>query len=760
MEENKIKIDSLQAEALSLYEAGYLAAAEIKYKEILDLDINNAEAWRGLGTIYYVQEQYQDALEMLYKSLKLDSSNAIVYYNLGLVKEKIGYLAKAVRYYEKAIALNPYYIEAYHNLGKVFSEMGLLEQAETTFVRAIAVRDNYYINYLNLANILMMRQQINEAIASYKTALQLNPGDPLIFHSLAIAFLAKNEPVQAYLYFGYAAYYQGQYLEAISNYQNFLQIETGDVELYISLADCYQHLHEYAQAIQTYRESLQLYPQEIELYLRLAIILQDCGQTQAAIELIDDALLLFPDDISLKLEHLRIFPIIYNDIDEIAFYRERFTQGLANLIQPTFLNHPEAKESALKGIGWRTNFYLQYQGYNDLELQKQYGQFVHKVMAKKYPQWLGKLPLSPLNRDEKIRIGYISDCFHWHTVGIVFMGWLKNCDRQHFDISSYYINSITDELTQQFQIYSDRFHHIPDNLEAISQQIIADKLHILVFLDIGMTPQMTQLAALRLAPIQCAAWGHPVTTGLPTIDYFISSDLMEPSNAKEHYSETLIRLPNIGISYPKPIIPELSKSRSDFHLRSDAVVYLSCQSLFKYLPQYDYIFGEIAQQVPQAQFVFVSHLAAPIIEQFRQRLQRAFAKFHLESEEYCVILPRQNQLDYWNLNLVSDIFLDTFGFTGFLTTLESIACNLPVVTCPGEFMRSRQSYGILKMLGVTETIANNETEYIEIAVRLSLEREWRYKIVEQIKHCQNSLYEDKTCVAVLQAFYHRIIQGN
>ncbi|MBD3560800.1 glycosyl transferase family 1, partial [Planktothrix sp. FACHB-1355] len=362
--------------------------------------------------------------------------------------------------------------------------------------------------------------------------------------------------------------------------------------------------------------------------------------------------------------------------------------------------------------------------------------------------------------DEKIRIGYISDCFHWHTVGIVFMGWLKKCDRQHFDISCYYINSITDELTQEFQLYSDRFHHIPDNLEAICQQIIADNLHILVFLDIGMTPQMTQLAALRFAPIQCAAWGHPVTTGLPTIDYFLSSDLMEQSNAKEHYSEELIRLPNIGISYAKPSIPELSKSRLDFHLREDAVVYLSCQSLFKYLPQYDYIFGKIAQQVPQAQFVFVSHLAPPIVEQFRQRLQRAFAEFDLDSEKYCLILTRQTQLDYWNLNLVSDIFLDTFGFTGFLTTLESIACNLPIVTCPGKFMRSRQSYGILKMLGVTETIANNEAEYIEIAVRLGLDREWRHQIVEQIKHCQNYLYEDKNCIAALEAFYHKIIQTN
>jgi predicted O-linked N-acetylglucosamine transferase (SPINDLY family) len=74
---------------------------------------------------------------------------------------------------------------------------------------------------------------------------------------------------------------------------------------------------------------------------------------------------------------------------------------------------------------------------------------------------------------------------------------------------------------------------------------------------------------------------------------------MEPENAQSHYSEQLVYLPNIAISYPKPIIPEPKKVRTEFKLRDDAIVYLSCQSLFKYLPQYDYVFAAIAQRVPK-----------------------------------------------------------------------------------------------------------------------------------------------------------------
>jgi len=380
-------------------------------------------------------------------------------------------------------------------------------------------------------------------------------------------------------------------------------------------------------------------------------------------------------------------------------------------------------------------------------------------MAGKYPQWSELIPMPPLTKDSKIKIGYISTYLYSHTVGNLFIGWLRNHNHHNFEVYSYYLNSRLDSKNQDFRRYSDVFHDLTDNLEATCEQITNDQLHLLVFLDIGMHPVTTQIAGLRLAPVQCLSWGHPITSGLPTIDYFLSSDLMEPENGKEHYSEKLIRLPNLGISYAKPIIPEDRKNRSDFQIANDAIVYLSCQSLFKYLPQYDYIFAAIAQRVPQAKFAFVgSQISDSITEKFPQRLKKAFASFGLNSEEYCLMLPRLNYTDYLNLNLVSDIFLDTFSWSGGNTTLEAIACNLPVVTCPGEFMRGRHSYGILKMLGVTETIAKDEAEYIEIAVRLGLDKQWRQSIIQQITQNHDRLYDDKTCVEALEAFYQRVVQ--
>ena len=168
-------------------------------------------------------------------------------------------------------------------------------------------------------------------------------------------------------------------------------------------------------------------------------------------------------------------------------------------------------------------------------------------------------------------------------------GWFYHYDRNKFETYIYSISPKIDKMSQEYQENSDYFYHLPNDLDRVIKQIREDELDILVFLDIGMFAPISILASLRLAPIQCTTWFHPETSGFNTIDYFLSSNLMEPDNAEEHYSETLIRLPNLAISYSKPEIPPITKTKKDFGLKEDVVTYLCCQSIFKYLPQHDYM---------------------------------------------------------------------------------------------------------------------------------------------------------------------------
>jgi predicted O-linked N-acetylglucosamine transferase (SPINDLY family) len=795
--------------AFQSYQTGNLSQAELLCRQILQQQPNSTEALHILGMIAHQVGKIEEAIAYYQQLIALMPDCAEVYYSLGAAFHTSGQLKEAIAHYQKAIALKPDYTDAHYDLGNAFHASGELSGAIKHYQQAIAFNPNDAEAHGNLANALLEQGQIEAAITHYQQAIALRPNVPGIYYNLGNAFrqqdqldaaitqfrwaialdpnymdaylkLAEslhssgkleeaifyyqqaisNQPnsPDAYCNLGNALLEQGQFGEAIIQYQQALALDPNFLDGYIRLGSAFIFQFQLEEATACFQQALVLNPDSSEAYYNLGVAFVNQGKVDEAIDCFEKALQLKPDLVEAQWQSQLLLPIVYDTQEQIPRWRQRFCRGLNQLIQQTSLDTSVGRKQSLTRFEKNAfTFYLNYQGFSDRGVQRKYGNFVHRVVAANYPQWATPLPMPPLTKTGKIRVGYLSAYFRGHTVAKLTFGWLKNLDRQKFEIYSYHIGHKADFITQQFRSCSDSFYHIYGNVEAVCQQVIADKLHILVFTDIGMEPHASLIAGLRLAPIQCMAWGHPVTSGLATIDYFLSSDLMEPENAQAHYCEKLVRLPNISICYEKPSIPEATKTRLNFHLREEAVVYLSCQSLFKYLPQFDSIFAQIAQRVPQAQFVFLAAHTPHITAQFEARLQRAFANFGLRSEEYCVFLPKQDWVSYLNLNLVSTIFLDTFSWSGGNTTLEAIACGLPVVTCPGEFMRSRHAYGILKMMEVTETIAQDEAEYVEIAVRLGLDTDWRQDIVRKIYQRHRWLYDDRTSVTALESFYKTVV---
>lgn len=740
--------------SLSNFEEG-----EKIYQKILQTEPTNTEALQNLAVIYYLNQRYEEAKELLINAIQKNALDSRGYYTLGLVLEELGNPGLAAQAYKDAIALDETWIDAYNNLGNLYLNAGNIERAEEIFWQALTVDPDQFGSYVNMGNLLVLRCQIDEAIEAYETALQLKPGDEAILQNLAIVKGLQKQPTQALLYAGNYFYQHNRYQETIEIFTEFLKQDKGEANLYQALAESYQKLAEYEKAIKTYRKAIKLYPEVAELYFGLIGVLGETGNPHEVIEIAETASKLFPDQSLFKFIYHLTLPVIYNNYQEIEYYRTRYSEELTKLIKTIPLKTPEDKKNALAGISQHSNFFLAAQGYNDLELQKQYGNWVHQIVAANYPQWVQRKKMPQRGENGKIRIGYVSGCFWDHTVGKLSLGWVRDHNPEKFEIYCYYLNNRHDKYTEIFQKYSHKFWGKFTDIESVAQEILADNLHILIYIDIGQQAPITTIAAMKLAPVQCTTWAHPETSGLPTIDYFLSSELMEPANPQQHYSEQVILLPNLGISYAKPALPPLTKTRADFQIYNDAVVYLCCQTFHKYLPQYDGVFAAIAQRVPQAQFVFISRPNTAIAERFKQRLKRAFANYNLNADNYCIILPKLNQDDYWNLNLISDIYLDSFGWSGGHTTLEALACNLPVVTYPGELMRGRHSYGILKRLNLTCLIAKEKADYIEIAVRLGTDRVWKNNIVERIELHQNLLWDDLKPIKTLEEFYERLVEN-
>ncbi len=726
----KIDLATLRQEAVDLHVKGQLSGAEEKYRTILQVEPQNAEIWFNLGMLYYLAENDAAVIEAIQQSVALAPHTPLAHYIKGLALERMARPDEAIAAFQEAIALDENHVDTLNHLGNLLVQNGASQQAEDLFRRAIALQPKDFTGHLGLGKALMAQQQAQPAIAAYHQALKLKQRDPAILWKLGEAYVAANDVATAHNFFAYSYNRDGNPEAAIEAFQAFFATgQTGNVQDYLTLADCYQL----------------------------------CGRMEAAIECLQAAANLKPDDLFLASLPQLLLPLLYQSTEEMTAYRQRFEQGLKSINHQVELAATQQQSVDFSNISCLRLFYLACQAINVRKPQALYGGLLQRAMREHHPEWMQPLSMPPVSKAGKIRIGYLADSIGTNSMSLWTFGWLKNHDRSQFEIYCYNTGSAIDRRTEQFKALSDVYHYMPNDLQGVCQQILADDLHLLVFLAIGVHTPTAMAGCFRLAPVQCAAWGHPVTSGLPTIDYFLSGALMEPENAQEHYTEQLVRLPSLGISYPHPSIPTTTKTRTAFGLRADAVLYVSCQLIIKYLPQHDYLFVEIARRVPQAQFVFIvrstmTNRSSPTLErQFRERLQRSFAAAGLKSEAYCVFLPGQNWQDYTSLLLDADAFLDTPGFSGGHTTFDAIACNLPVVTHAGEFMRGRQSSGMLTMLGVPETIAQTEAEYIEIAARLGLEPEWKRSIVQRMSERHALLFDDTECVRGLEQFYQDVV---
>ena len=288
----------------------------------------------------------------------------------------------------------------------------------------------------------------------------------------------------------------------------------------------------------------------------------------------------------------------------------------------------------------------------------------------------------------------------------------------------------------------------------IRSAIIADRPQILLYPEIGMDDVSCRLAAERLAPLQCVAWGHPETSGFQTIDAFLSSELMEPNDAQSHYTERLVALPNLGIYYEPEKLKAAACSRAALGLRDDAVVFWCGQALYKYLPQHDDVFVRIAKATKSCQFVFIGFAKSQALtDRIRARLVKAFANAGLDGEQYCVFLDPMPQAGFLGTIRTADIVLDSIGWSGGKSTLDALAEAPVIVTHAGPLMRGRHTAAILTQIGVTDTIASTLDDYVAIAVRLAHDPARRAEFRARIAAGRHRVIGDTTPIRAMEAFF-------
>jgi predicted O-linked N-acetylglucosamine transferase (SPINDLY family) len=256
------------------------------------------------------------------------------------------------------------------------------------------------------------------------------------------------------------------------------------------------------------------------------------------------------------------------------------------------------------------------------------------------------------------------------------------------------------------------------------------------------------MAFSRLAPVQCVTWGHPVTTGLPTVDYFLSSQDLEVEGAEAHYTEKLVRLPRLGVMYDRPALPTPRKDRAAFGLPADAHLYVCPQTLFKFHPDFDDLLSGILRQDPAGVLVLIEGK----YPYWNELLRRRFGRNMPDVQHRVRFLPRQGRADFLNLLAVADVMLDPIHFGGGNTSYEGFALGVPIVTLPSQFLRGRLTYAMYRQMGIPDLVAADTADYVRLAARLGTEPDYREQLRRRIREASGVLFDDVAVVGELEQF--------
>lgn len=720
------------AAAMAHHRAGRLTDAERLYRIVCDTDPNNARAFHLLGVVAH-QLRRPDAASYLGRAVTLDPDFAEAHNDRGVILAAGGLLADAISCFERAVTLNPGYGEARTNLGRGLRSLGRLDEAVAQFELVLKSTPESPVAHFNLASAFELAGQHPNAEKHYRRAISLRP-----------------DFVDAYIHLASLLQNTDRLPEALAHAERAVALRPDSAGVRNNLGNILRALGRRDEAIAQYQTALGIDPGSFMAHYNCGVALRGETRIAEARAHFARAFALKPDfwqaELALCMAEL---PAIYQDASDVAERRAAYAGRLAGLCADA--ENAGAPAVLSEAIGSHQPFYLPYQGRNDRELQALYGRLVCRIMAARYTT--AALPDPPGPR-EPIRLGIVSGFFRQHSNWkIPVKGWLKMLDRTRFHVSGYYTSADRDGETDAAATMCDRFVQGPLSLDAWRRAILADAPHVLIFPEIGMDQVSAQLAAQRLAAVQCASWGHPVTSGFPTIDYFISSDLMEPESAADHYSEQLIRLPNLSIYYEPADVPPVAIDRAQLGLRTGAVVYWCCQSLPKYLPQFDEVFARIAAEVPDCQFTFIEFAGGSgVTEMFRGRLRRAFKAVGLDAENHCVFLPRLAPDRFVAAIGQCDVVLDSIGWSGCNSILESLVHNLPIVSFAGEMMRGRHTAAILDMMDVSETTARTIEDYVSIAGVLGRNATRRIELSVRIAANKHRVYRDRDCIVALEAF--------
>ncbi len=566
-------VQEMFALALRQHQAGRLKEAEQLYRQVLQADPHHADALHFMGVLAHQGGRNDIAVDLIGKAIAQNSRTPAFHNNLGNAQQALGKFEEAVASYGRALTLKPDFVAAHYNMGISEQAQGNLAAAVSAYGRALALKPDYAEAHCNLGNTLQAQDKLAEAVASYGQALALKP-----------------DYADAHSNLGNVLKAQGKLNEAVASFQRALARKPDFAEAHHNLGIVFFEQEKLEEAVASYQRALLCKPDYAEAHHHLGNALKEQGRMAEALASHSRALALKPDYAAARLGlATAVIPVFADSVADSVGAADSFSRSLDDLTAWS-RNHPAELG---KSVGSNQPFYLAYRPSDACALLSRYGGLLGEAAAAHWRQKTDELVTVQAPRD-RIRMLVVSAHVRHHSVWeVILRGILAHMDRGQFEIFLYHTGSMVDEETTWARSRVDRFVQGPKSTKAWLEEVTQDRPDVIFYPEVGMDPATFALASLHLAPLQVAGWGHPVTTGLPSMNLFLSGEYLEGPAAELHYREKLVRLPGTGVYTEWSAAPVQQWSAPD--RQKNVVRFALCQQPIKFDPADDVLLARIAK---------------------------------------------------------------------------------------------------------------------------------------------------------------------
>ncbi|ETO78675.1 hypothetical protein F444_06460 [Phytophthora nicotianae P1976] len=751
--------DALEAGA-ELHKAQERETASGIYRYVLAIFPDHGPAQHLLGLALYQDGKLHEALSLLYRAVQSNESEENFHNSLGICLKSLGRINEAIKHYRRAIELNPMQVQAAVNLGDAMQSKGKWEEAFKEYSKVANTPMSLLYSQLEptkaghvakdatgrLCELIRVTDGWYRADRCLNEALERWPDEP-VFHNDRGNLLANA----------------GQFETALNEYQRSSELGL--------LAGT----------------------------LNLAETLEALGETQKSIDLYDQVLGSeifdrFHPRTRIMVMKATVLPrVLPSSQKEIDAYRDRFEREVEALLHN--LDSLETTEVDPNRISLSTAITLTAHNRNNRELKAAMGQlywqllYRRQLMLEDYVASYGIIPLPytqqiedvkrPEIGPQRLRVGFVSRYIFNSAVGLYMSELIPKFNRDKYEIVVFAIGqSKSMKVAKEIDAVTETIVALPKDMRIVREEIRAWKMDVLIYPELGMDKTTYFVSLARLAPVQAVWWGNADTSGVPTMDYYLTSE-HEHKTANSHYSEAIYKFKGMGIYHKLPALPKRDINRGQvrkaieerFDISPDFHFYLAievCTQLYRFEyslshlvcvffnqsiihihPDFDAAVAKLFEKDKKAHLFLLSTSSRKI---WKSQLQARMESAGVDPDRLH-FLTDVDQKQESMLMRAADAVIASLHLTRPRASLQAFAAGVPVVTFPNELWASRITFGFYQQMGINDLIAASLDEYVALAVKLATDSAFHKEMVQLIKRNRSKLSEDEEAVREWEKFF-------